>query len=60
MPQETKPAKTLMPYEEVRRTFYEGRQRLLQERIAITDEMIQRLQDSRKYAHSPILAAQRG
>ena len=60
MPQEPKPVKTLMSYEELRRTFSEGRQQLLQQQGPITSEMIQRLQDSRKYAHSPISAAQRG
>lgn len=59
MPPETKQARTLMPYEELRRTFSEGRQRLLQQQGPITDEVIRRLQDSRKYAHSPISAAQR-
>lgn len=48
MPQENKPAKTLMPYAELRRTFSEGRQRLLQQQGPITQEMLRRLRDSRK------------
>ena len=59
MPQEPKPVKTLMSYEELRRTFSEGRQQLLQQQGPITQEMIRRLQDSRKYAHSPISSAKR-
>lgn len=59
MSPETKPTKTLMSYEELRRTFSEGRQQLLQQQGPITQEMIRRLQDSRKYAHSPISAARR-
>ncbi len=59
MSPETKPTKTLMPYEELRRTFFEGRQQLLQQQGPITQEMIRRLQDSRKYAHSPISATRR-
>jgi len=59
MPQEPKPAKTLMPYEELRRSFYESRQNMSRMQGPITDQMIQRLQESRKYARSPISAAQR-
>ncbi|MCF7786021.1 MAG: hypothetical protein K9N47_07860 [Prosthecobacter sp.] len=59
MPQEQKAAKTLMPYEELRRSFSEARQNMSRMQGLITDQMIQRLQESRKYAHSPISAAQR-
>ena len=59
MTQEPKTAKTLMPYEQLRRSFYESRQNMSRMQGPITDQMIQRLQESRKYADSPISAEQR-
>lgn len=41
--------KRLMPYEEIRRTFRESRQKVIANQGLITDEMIQTLQNSRKY-----------
>lgn len=41
--------KRLMPYEEIRRTFRESRQKVIANQGPITDEMIQTLQNSRKY-----------
>jgi len=51
------PSKKLMPYMEVRKGFSEAR-RLLQQG-PITKADIQRIQQSRKYAHSPNLAMKR-
>lgn len=53
------PSKKLMPYAEVRQVFYEAQQKLLSEQGPVTKAAIRQIQQSRKYAHSPVLAAAR-
>ncbi len=53
------PSKKLMPYLEVRKGFSEARRLLQEGQVPITKAAIQRIQQSRKYAHSPNLAMKR-
>lgn len=48
-----------MPYSEVRKVFSEARRLQLQSQGAVTQESILRIQQSRKYAHSPISSKER-
>ena len=57
MSQDLTASKKPMPYTEVRKLFSEARQKQLRLQGPITDRAIQVIQESRKYAHSPILAA---
>lgn len=43
-------SKQLMPYEELRKSFREGREQMMKSQGPITKEMIEALQNSRKYA----------
>lgn len=52
-------SKTLMPYSEVRRGFSEARRQQWLTQGPVTLEAIQRIQQSRKYAHSPVSAMKR-
>ena len=49
----------LKPYAEVRRDFSEALQQQLRSQGPVTKAAIQRLQQSRKYAHSPVSAMRR-
>lgn len=51
--------KKLKPYSEVRRDFSEARQQQLLTQGPITGAAILEIQQSRKYAHSPISAVSR-
>lgn len=59
MPAEPTPSKAPMPYAEFRKGFFEAQQRLLEVQEPITLKMIQTLQQTRKYARSPVLAMKR-
>jgi hypothetical protein len=50
----------LKPYLEVRSGFYIARQMQLETQGPITQTMIRKLQQTRKYAQSPASAAKRG
>ena len=52
-------SKTLKPYAEVRRGFSEARRQQLLTQGPITGVAILEIQQSRKYAHSPISAVSR-
>lgn len=52
-------SKTLKPYAEVRKDFSEARRQLWLTQGPVTLEQIQRIQQSRKYAHSPVSAMKR-
>ncbi len=52
-------SKKLKPYLEVRRVFSEARQQQLLTQGPITKAAIYRIQQSRKYAHSPVSAMMR-
>jgi|GEM_PF-1524721 len=52
MSQDPTASKPLMPLSEVRRAFYEARQQHFKIRREITDQVIQEIQNSRKYAPS--------
>lgn len=56
MPTNSSLPKTLKPYLEVRRDFSEARQQQLRSQGPVTKAAIQRIQQSRKYAHSPVSA----
>lgn len=53
------PRVRLKPYPEVRTFFSEARRQQLQAQGPITQTAIRTIQQSRKYAHSPSLAANR-
>lgn len=53
------PTVRLKPYHEVRAFFSEARRQQLQAQGPITQASIRAIQQSRKYAHSPSLAATR-
>lgn len=55
-----KTLKKLMPYSEVRKGFSETRQQQLLSQGPITKAAIQQIQQSRKYARSPVSAMTRG
>lgn len=50
----------LKPYSEVRMIFSEGRRAQLEMQGPVTQAVIRKIQQSRKYAHSPSLAGSRG
>ena len=52
-------SKTLKPYAEVRKDFSEALRQLWLTQGPVTLEQIQRIQQSRKYAHSPVSAMKR-
>jgi hypothetical protein len=52
-------SKTLKPYSAVRRGFCEARRQQWLTQGPVTLEAIQRIQQSRKYAHSPVSAMKR-
>jgi hypothetical protein len=52
-------SKTLKPYVEVRRDFSEARRQQLLTQGPVTLEVIQQIQQSRKYARSPVSAMKR-
>ena len=60
MASDLKTLKKLMAYSEVRKGFSEARQQQLLSQGPITKAAIQRIQQSRKYAHSPVSAMTRG
>lgn len=59
MPTNRNISKKLMAYSEVRKGFSEALQQQLQSQGPVTKAAIQRIQQSRKYAHSPASAMMR-